>query len=103
MAKNLTNFQKRCEDCACLVVQNGKWLCDECFSCPIEEVDECPESITLEEVQEIEDKTKGVKIDHGAKSDKPKEKKPKTVKISNEKTEIFEYLTDFCLNSTTLP
>lgn len=92
----MSDFKKRCEDCACLVIKNGKWYCDECFGCPIEEVDDCPEGITAENATELDDKVKKVKIDHGAREKtENKPKKPKTVKISNEKQELFTDLLDF--------
>ena len=48
-----------------------------------------------EELNELDDKAKKVKINHGVANEKPKEKKPHTVKVSDEKTEIFERLTEF--------
>ena len=48
-----------------------------------------------EELNEPDDKAKKVKINHGVANEKPKEKKPHTVKVSDEKTEIFERLTEF--------
>lgn len=90
------DYRKRCEDCACLIVKNGKWCCDECFGCPIEEVDDCPEGVTVENVSELDDKAKKVKIDHGAREKtEKKEKKPRTIKISDEKQKIFANLVDF--------
>ena len=48
-----------------------------------------------EELNKLDDKAKKVKINHGIANEKPKEKKPHTVKVSDEKTEIFERLTEF--------
>ena len=48
-----------------------------------------------EECNKLDDKAKKVKINHGVANEKPKEKKPHTVKVSDEKTEIFERLTEF--------
>ena len=48
-----------------------------------------------EELNKLDDKAKKVKINHGVANEKPKEKKPHTVKVSDEKTEIFERLTEF--------
>lgn len=90
MAKNLTSKQKRCEDCACLIVEGGKWKCDECFGQCVEDIDDCPEGITLDELAQIEEHTKDVKVDTGARAEKSKkESKPRTVKISDEKQTLF--------------
>lgn len=48
-----------------------------------------------EELNKLDDKAKKVKINHGVANEKPKEKKPHAVKVSDEKTEIFERLTEF--------
>lgn len=50
-----------------------------------------------EELEELDAKAKAVKIDHGAVADKPRKKsdKPRTVKTSDEKKELFsEILSD---------
>lgn len=57
-----------------------------------------------EEQAELDEKAKKVKIKHGAsaldKTDKKKQKKPRTVKISDEKKLLFDYISkqlqDFC-------
>lgn len=89
MAKELNKYQKRCEDCASLVVKNGEWLCDECFCQACKDIDECPEGVELEDIQELEQKAKANKIDHGASAEKKKDSKPRTVKISDEKQMLF--------------
>ena len=87
MAK-LTPNQKRCEDCACLIVKNGKWTCDECFGQNIEDIDDCPEGVTLQDIEEIDNKK--IKVDVGARAEKPKkESKPRTVVTSDEKKQLF--------------
>lgn len=43
-----------------------------------------------EEQVALEEKAKGVKIDHGAGSVERKQSKPRTVKISDEKKELFD-------------
>lgn len=93
----LTEKQKRCQDCACLIIQKGQWCCDECFGQPCELIDDCPEGIELSEISEIEEKTKNIKVNHGAKAEKSenKPKKPKTVKISDEKQALFNELREF--------
>ena len=34
---------KQCQDCICLVEENGTWVCDECQK-PCSEVKRCPET-----------------------------------------------------------
>ena len=68
----MTVKEKRCEDCACLISKNGKMCCDELWGKPCNEVDECPEGIELEEVQELQEKASKIKIDHGASGEKAK-------------------------------
>ena len=93
MAKNLTPNQKRCEDCPCLITENGQWACDECFGQSIEEIDDCPEGVTLEQIEEIERKAKENKVNIGARADKPKkESKPRTVVVSDEKVALFDLI-----------
>lgn len=90
MSKQLTQNQKRCQDCACLVVKNGQWCCEECFCQTIEEIDDCPEGVTVEEVEIIDEKAKNVKIVTGARAEKPsKTVKPRTIKTSDEKQALF--------------
>lgn len=93
MAKELTSREKRCEDCTCLIEKNRIMCCDELWGRPCNDIgaDECPEEITMEEVDEITEKTKGMKIDHGAKADSgtEKKKKVKVVKVSDEKQTLF--------------
>ena len=47
----MNKFEKRCEDCVCLVMNHGKMCCDECFGQPCAEIDDCPEGLTVEEVE----------------------------------------------------
>ena len=56
---------KLCEDCGNLICKNGKMLCHEMWDNPCEELEECPEGFTMEEVVELEEKTKGQRVDHG--------------------------------------
>lgn len=87
MAK-LTPNQTRCEDCPNLVIKNGKWTCDECFGQLVEEIDDCPEGVTVEMVEEINNKK--IKVDVGARAEAPKkESKPRTVVTSDEKKQLF--------------
>ena len=45
-----------------------------------------------EELEELDKKAKQVKIAKGARTESTKERKPRTVKISNEKQEIFNFI-----------
>ena len=87
----MTNREKRCEDCASLVKVNGCWCCDECFNQKCNEIDECPEGIELEEVEEVRAKGEKAKISHNASSADKREKKskPRTVKVSDAKKQLF--------------
>lgn len=55
-----------------------------------------------EELEELDAKAKTVKINHGAVAEKPRKKsdKPRTVKVSDAKKELFSklsyYLNEFC-------
>lgn len=55
-----------------------------------------------EELEELDAKAKTVKIDHGATAETPRKKsdKPRTVKVSDAKKELFSklsyYLNEFC-------
>ena len=87
----MTNREKRCEDCANLIKVNGCWCCDECFNQKCNEIDECPEGIELEEVEEVRAKGEKAKISHNASSADKREKKskPRTVKVSDAKKQLF--------------
>lgn len=88
----LTVKQKRCQDCACLIKKNGKWACDECFGQLVEDIDDCPEGFTLEELEELETKAKEnkVKVVGKAEMGEDKPKKVRTYKPSTEKEELFD-------------
>ena len=89
------DYKKRCTDCACLIERNGIWCCDECFGQKCEEIDDCPEGATEETAEELDAKQKEIKINVGARSEKKTERKPKTIKVSDEKTQIFNDLLRF--------
>ena len=87
------DFKKRCADCACLIEKNGKWCCDECFGQPCAEIDDCPLGVSENTMTEIDEKMKGYKVDHGATAaERKKSDKPRTVKISDEKKELFQLI-----------
>ena len=89
MVLNMTNREKRCEDCVSLVKVNGCWCCDECFNQKCNEIDDCPEGIELSEVEENQEKGKNVKVNHGVVGEKRKSTKPRTVKVSDAKKQLF--------------
>ena len=89
------DYKKRCADCACLIEKNGVWCCDECFGQKCEEIDDCPEGATEETAKELDAKQKEIKVNVGARSEKKTERKPKTIKVSDEKTQIFNDLLRF--------
>ena len=89
------DYKKRCADCACLIEKNGVWCCDECFGQKCEEIDDCPEGATEETAEELDVKQKEIKVNVGARSEKKTERKPKTIKVSDEKTQIFNDLLRF--------
>lgn len=45
---NLTLKQTRCQDCASLIEQKGRWYCDE-MQKPVEEIECCPEGVEIPE------------------------------------------------------
>ena len=89
------DYKERCADCACLIEKNGVWCCDECFGQKCEEIDDCPEGATEETAEELDAKQKEIKVNVGARSEKKTERKPKTIKVSDEKTQIFNDLLRF--------
>lgn len=89
------DYKKRCADCACLIEKNGVWCCDECFGQKCEEIDDCPEGATEETAEELDAKQKEIKVNVGARSEKKTERKSKTIKVSDEKTQIFNDLLRF--------
>ena len=89
------DYTKRSAACACLIEKNGVWCCDDCFGQKCEEIDDCPEGATEERAEELDAKQKEIKINVGARSEKKTERKPKTIKVSDEKTQIFNDLLRF--------
>ena len=89
------DYKKRCTDCACLIEKNGVWCCDECFGQKCEEIDDCPQGAPEETAEELDVKQKEIKVNVGARSEKKTERKPKTIKVSDEKTQIFNDLLRF--------
>lgn len=96
MAKELTPNQKRCEYCDCLKITGGKWTCEECFGQLVEDIDDCPDGITLDFLEEVEKKQKENRVDHGARAAAPtSEKKTRERKPDLEKEEIVRKLSEF--------
>lgn len=87
--RELTNFEKRCADCPYCVVKNGIYHCSECFDQLCNDIDDCPEGVTLEAVLEAEAKT--VKVNLGAK-DETKSRKPRERKPDLEKEGLITFL-----------
>lgn len=82
-------LEKICIDCAECTKAKGILVCHEMFDRPIAELDECPFGIESEEIEEIEQKAKAVKIKHGAKADGEKRKVTKKKVVSDEKSALF--------------
>ena len=78
-----------------MIEKNGVWCCDECFGQKCEEIDDCPEGATEETAEELDAKQKEIKVNVGARSEKKTERKPKIIKVSDEKTQIFNDLLRF--------
>lgn len=89
----MIDYKKRCEDCACLILKNGEWTCDECFGQKCSDIDDCPEGVTVEAVQNAQltkEQEKQVKKMLGnAKSEAKTERKPRTIKENPEKIDII--------------
>lgn len=87
-------LEKICIDCAECTKAKGILVCHEMFDRPIAELDECPFGIESEEIEEIEQKAKAVKIKHGAKADGEKPKVTKKKVVSDEKSALFTEIWD---------
>lgn len=101
------NFKKRCEDCKHLRIKNKIWTCEECFGQLCQDIDDCPEGVTVEEVEAIEKLTKENKVKLNARADKPKERKAREVKpdvtkeaIISEIAEMLPFAVIGCENVT---
>ena len=82
------DYKQRCQDCACLIEKNGIWCCDECFGQKCEDVTDCPYGADEQALAEM-DRLQKVKVDHGHAQAKRKQTKPRTVKVSDEKKQLF--------------
>lgn len=91
----LESWKIRCADCVNLRETHGEWTCEECFNQRCKDIDDCPEGITAEQIEEIEKATKENKPKLKARSEKAKEKKPREKKIDFDKVEIISKLADF--------
>lgn len=97
MAKPVANvnpYLLRCEDCEYRHKVKGEWCCSECFDQKCAEIDECPEGITVEQIAEIDEKTKDFKLNLGARAENADKKehkpsKPRQLKPQPEKEEII--------------
>lgn len=89
----MTNREKRCEDCVCLIEKNKRMCCDELWGELCDNIEECPEGVELEEINNLNEKAKAIRITNAA--DKPKkEKTERKTKVSAEKTRIFNTILD---------
>ena len=89
------DYKERCRDCMCLIEKGGEWCCDECFGQKCADITDCPEGVDEQAIQEMQTANK-TKIDHGACGGVGKtNRKPRTCKISDEKTQLFKDLCDF--------
>ena len=85
----MVNYKKRCEDCACLVEKNGVWTCDECFGQRCEDIDDCPEGVVGDEVDEMTEKAKEItRYEQSGGRKKPARER----KVDNIKLEILQEL-----------
>lgn len=98
MANKLTARQERCAECADMKIKGTKWTCNECFGQFCDDIDDCPNGITLAEIDAIEEKTKDVKISVGARSETKKERQPRERKPDEEKETIIADVADFLIN-----
>lgn len=95
MAKKLTDRQRRCEDCPNLKITSGKWTCEECFGQMCEDIDDCPEGVTLEDIERIDKEMKHIKINVGAHAEVKKERTPRERKPDEEKETLIADVADF--------
>jgi len=79
----MINYKKRCEDCACLVEKNGVWCCEECFGQRCEDIDDCPEGVVGDEVDEMTEKAKEItRYEQSGERKKPvRERKVDNIKL----------------------
>lgn len=97
-------YKIRCEDCPNLVRQGNTWTCAECFNQKCADIDDCPEGVTAEQVEEIQNTAGKMKVDTGAAKGKPREKSDRPKKLNPQKVELIallaELLTDKGFNAT---
>lgn len=93
----MTKFEKRCEDCSECYKKNGTFFCKEKFDLPCNDIleNDCPLEIEVEEVEEIQEKTKNYKIQHGAKAEEKKERKKREIPEDVTKVEFIKKLAEF--------
>lgn len=91
--KELTTFEQRCQDCVnCKIDRMGVWHCTECFEQLCNEIDECPEGVTLEDIKAIDEIEKNNKVKIVASAeDKPK-RKPRERKADTAKRTLIDTL-----------
>lgn len=87
-------YKVRCEDCPNLVKQGNVWTCAECFNQKCADIDDCPEGVTAEQVEEIQNTAGKMKVDTGAAKGKPHEKTDRPKKLNPQKVELITLLAD---------
>ena len=92
MAK-LTNEQKRCQDCSNLKIKNGVWYCLECFNQLCNDIDDCPEGCTLEQIKENAQRAKENKVKLNARAEN-QTKRTTTPKKDTDKLDLIKILTE---------
>lgn len=63
-------YKARCGDCLNLKVRDGSntWVCKACFNQKCSEIDECPEGIEVQEIEQLNKAAKAVKVRHEARA-----------------------------------
>lgn len=85
-------YLARCEDCPKAYKKNNILICSECFDQACSAIDDCPDGITFEQVNTINEKMKKVRNNLGARSDKASKPRAKTQKLDQEKNDIVTML-----------
>ena len=86
-------YKIRCEDCPNLVRRGNTWTCEECFGQKCIDIDDCPEGVTAEKVEEIQNTAGKMKVDTGATKGKPHEKSDRPKKLNPQKRLRFSLTT----------
>lgn len=85
-------YLARCEDCPKAYKKSNILVCSECFDQACNTIDDCPDGITFEQVNIINEEMKKVRNNIGARSDKASKPRVKTQKLDKEKDGIVTML-----------